>query len=251
MSASYARVALIGALAIVPANAAADPRTEARQHIERASSLHAAGNYNDALKEITIAYSLDPQPQLLYAIGQLHVKLDNCEEATTFYRRFLATGPDERDASLGQQAIAHCATRIAPRPALTMEPLSSEPPLPPPPPRIASEDSIRAHAPPRGRDWLGWSLVGGGVATGVVGAFYYRAALVSRDDADKATTYEIYDDRLRDTHRRRTTSYVLGGGAALLAGAGVLHILLRDDSEHPVAVIPDRGGMLATWRGRF
>ena len=249
MNASYARLALIGALAIVPARAAADPRTEARRHIERASSLHAAGNYNDALKEITIAYSLDPQPQLLYAIGQLHVKLDNCEVATTFYRRFLATGPDEREASLAQQAIAHCATRVAPKPAVTTEPLTSEPV--PAPPRIVSAESDRGHAPPRGRDWLGWSLVGGGVAAGIVGGFYYRAALVSRDAADKAASYAIYEDDLRDAHRRRTTSYVLAGGAALLAGAGVLHILLRGDSERAITVIPDRGGMLATWRARF
>src|SRR5262249_8558361 len=46
----------------------ADGKAEAKAHVERATAAHAAGRFADALEELTAAYGLDPQPELLFAI---------------------------------------------------------------------------------------------------------------------------------------------------------------------------------------
>jgi tetratricopeptide (TPR) repeat protein len=249
---SRATLALLAVLTIAP-RASADPRSEARPHIERASSLHAAGKYAEALKALTLAYALDPQPQLLYAIAQVHVKLGDCEGATTFYQRFLATNPEARQASVARQAIARC-TLQAPPPERTVE-LKPAPPPSPAPARVEPDDDDEPAPPPprpRGTDWIGWSLFAGGVAAGAAGGYFYWSALGTIDDANRSTTYDRHGDGVRDAQTQAKISYALFGGAGLLVGAGLIHVLLHDGgTEHAVAVLPERGGVLATWAARF
>src|SRR5262245_53090659 len=113
----------------------ANPKREARQHVERATQHHKAGEFAEALEELETAYKLDPKPDLLYAIGQVHVKLGQCTEAIRFYERFLATRPARGAASLARQAIQVCKT--APPPAIESKPepaVESSRPAPEPEP---------------------------------------------------------------------------------------------------------------------
>ena len=256
MSSARCTLALAVMLAMLPKVASADPKAEAKPHIEQAMRLHAIGKYTDALRELTLAYALDPQPELLYAIGQVYVKLGDCDGATAFYQRFLTTNPDARDASVARQAIASCASPPRSPPAKIVDEPTSAPPgsadrVDP----VPSQPATSQPAPPLRRprhDWLGWTLVAGGAATGIVGAVYYGTALATRTDASDASSYEQFVDRLHGARRERTISYALFGGAALLAGAGLVHVFLHDDgSEIGVAVIPERGGARATWTARF
>jgi tetratricopeptide (TPR) repeat protein len=89
-------------------SADANPKQEAKVHIDRASKAHKAGNLEKALVELQAAYSIDPQPQLLYAMGQIYTKLGRCSDASDAYLRFLATGTDEGTAQVVKQAMEAC-----------------------------------------------------------------------------------------------------------------------------------------------
>lgn len=247
-------------LLAAPVIAAADPKREARPHIERGSRLHAAGKYNEALKELTLAYALDPQPQLLYAIGQVHVKLGDCEGATTFYRRFLATKPEPRQAAVARQAITRCeSAATTPEPEPVPEPRKPEPPKPEP--RADAEPAARAvpsvavePAPPASTDWVGWTLVAGGGAVGIAGGIVYGLGLQAQSDRDGQRSLGEFSSLDDAAVSRRNIALGLFGGAVVLAGAGLIHLILHDgapDENENVAIVPVHGGAFATWGGRF
>lgn len=92
----------------------ADPAREAKEHFQLASAAHKAGRFRDALKELMLAYALEPRPELLYAIAQVHVKLGECPQAISFYERFLASNPKAEHASRANAAITICKTNPPP-----------------------------------------------------------------------------------------------------------------------------------------
>jgi len=100
-----------------PLSADAGPKQEAKAHIDRASKAHKAGDLDKALIELKAAYGLDPQPQLLYAMGQIYTKLGRCSEASEAYLRFLSSGADTRTAQVVKQAIDSCKPQGAGEPA--------------------------------------------------------------------------------------------------------------------------------------
>src|SRR5439155_21886635 len=64
--------------------------------------------------ELKTAYLLDPRPEILYAIGQAHSRLGQCEEAKVFYERFLATRPEADIATATRDAMAACKPKQQP-----------------------------------------------------------------------------------------------------------------------------------------
>jgi len=230
---------------------------DAKPHIERATELHKEGKYAEALDELRLAYRLDPQPNLLYAIAQLHVKLGKCPEAISYYEQFLATQPDTGPASAARQAIEVCKS-TPPPPVVTPEPTPTPPPPDPTPP--APEPTP---TPPTGpaaqgvtplyKDPIGAALVGAGVVAGVVSVVFYRGARGDLDDAEAAATYQESQDLVDSGHGKRTIAAIAGGGALVLIGAGVIHMVVRDrgTAERSLAISPATGGALVTWGGRF
>jgi tetratricopeptide (TPR) repeat protein len=103
------RVTTMVALAAIASPAfAGDPKQEAAEHIDKAQKLFSAGKAAEALDELKTAYALDPKAELLYAIGQAHASMGQCDQAKTFYDRFLSTRPDADAADIARQAIASC-----------------------------------------------------------------------------------------------------------------------------------------------
>src|SRR5690349_15566061 len=82
------------ALAVAPATARADNNDDAKAHVANATRAHKAGHYDEAQRELEAAYALDPDPAVLYALGQVHAKLGHCRESTTYFKRFAATQTD-------------------------------------------------------------------------------------------------------------------------------------------------------------
>jgi tetratricopeptide (TPR) repeat protein len=109
-------------VAVSTTTAFADSTTEAKQHFELASAAHKAGKFRDALNELMLAYALDPKPELLYAIAQVHVKLGECPQAITFYERFLASNPKPEFAARANAAINICKTNPPPAEAQVADP---------------------------------------------------------------------------------------------------------------------------------
>lgn len=258
----------------------AKPRDKAtvKAHLDRAAKAHKAGDYAVALDELQAAYALDPQPRLLYAIAQVHAKLDDCTKAIDYYEQFIAATPDKEKQAVARQAIDACKERLAEQPA--PEPAAAEPtpepppadekPAPPaePPPReIRAFDEPRAApepaAPPtsvitRSRspwysDAIGDVLVLGGVSAAIASVFVYRDASAELDAADAATSLADYDDHRRGAERKQLYTFVLAGSGVALVTAGVIRYALRDSGrEGPaVAIVPSAGGGLVTWSGGF
>jgi hypothetical protein len=127
---------LLTALVVAPALAVAGKKEDAKAHIAKATKQHKEGHFEEARVELEAAYALDPRPDLLYALGQVHAKLGNCAEATTYFKRFVATQKDPQIAKVVDQAIAACTPAPAP---------VTEPPASP----SVSESLPAADTPPR------------------------------------------------------------------------------------------------------
>jgi tetratricopeptide (TPR) repeat protein len=232
-------------LATVSTRAFADPKAEAAEHIARAQTAHDAGKFADALQELSTAYTLDPQSQLLYAIGQVHRELGHCDEAITFYKRFLDSHPDAESAEVAKEAITSCKNE----PVHKVE----QPPPPPPPSRPLPPSVGPTRTPPFYTDLVGDALVGGGAVAGLVGLFEYRSALSDLDSADKAATLDARKQLEDDAHGKRTISVVFAIGGLALVGGGVVHYLVHDrrPADTGVAIVPTSGGGMVTWSGGF
>ncbi len=267
---------LASAIALAIARPAlADPKVEAKQRVERATTLYEAAQFNDALEELMTAYALDPQPEVLYAIAQVNVRLDRCPQAITFYERFLDTKPKAGPAAAAHKAIEHCKAKPSPDPhdlTPTVEPTVKPEPVAEPRPAPKAEPDVTAAPPPvraptparrdvdvvapTAHHWYadppGDVLVGSGIAAGVVGGLFLRAALDSRDQADATTSYRRYSDLVDRAHRDRTYAIVAGAGAVALIGVGCVRIVMHDrDDERAIAIAPvDRGGIIV-WGGRW
>lgn len=230
----------------VPAVAAADAKAkkQAKAHIESAMKAHGDGNFDVALTELESAYKLDPDPELLYAIGQVHSKLGHCDDAKSYYARYQQTNKDPAVTGVIDQAIAGCQPTAPPPP----------PPVETPPPAPGPTTSGRA---PWYRDYVGDALVGAGVIATVVGVVVYSSARSDLDAAEAAPDLPRYQALVDDAHSKRTLSIVLVGGGVALVGAGVAHYVFRgagrsaEVAPAPVAISPTRGGGLVTWTGSF
>lgn len=234
--------ALIVLLAAAPAIAHADAKSEAKVHIQKATALHGEAKFAEALEELSRAYALDPRPELLYAMGQVHVQLGDCTHAVTFYERYLATKPSASAAAATREAIDSCAAAAPPAPPPAPEPAAPPPPAPivaPPPAPVAS---------PWYTDVIGDALVGAGLISGALSVVFYRQMSGKLDDADAATTYEGHQAARDDAASKRNLALGFGIGGAFLVGAGITRYVLRDTGERPrqVTFVPaDRGGVIA------
>jgi tetratricopeptide (TPR) repeat protein len=234
--------AVVAAVAL-PAVVFAGPKekAEAQKHIEKATQAHQGGKYDVALTELQAAYALDPQPDLLYAIGQVHVKLGKCDDAVASYEKFLATNPPAEPAAAATEAIETCKAQSPPPPP----PEPTPPPAPaPPPPPPAPEGK------PFYTDKIGSALVGGGIVSLVVGVVFYSSAVSTLDDAEAATTYAEHEKLVDDAHMKRNLGVVFGAVGLAAVGVGVWHYT-QYRSEQAVTVTPTTSGGMVTWKGRF
>ena len=271
--------ALLVAVIVAPHAAFAGKKTDAKVHIAKATKAHQDGRFNEARAELEAAYALDPQPDLLYAIGQVHAKLGNCSDAITYYKLFVAVQKDPDVAQAVDHAISAC--KPAPDPAKPSPPDTLPPPNAPLagrqvlPPREDPRGTAPAHKPPRSAGWarpatprsqplarskpapapvlvtrrapwyqdkLGDGLMLGGIAATVVGLVEYRGALSALDAAeDRASTTSLtrYHELIEDADTKRTTSIVLTGAGGTLIAAGVLRYVLHDRTEEVRAVAVD------------
>jgi tetratricopeptide (TPR) repeat protein len=248
-------------VALAPASRAhADAKREAKEHVARATELHKEGAFEKALDELKTAYALDPQPQLLFAMGQLHVRLGRCPEAITYYERFLATRPPRAQARLASEAIQTCKTAPPPveQPAepapVTVAP---QPPPPPPEPAVEPVAAVPPVAPPPERrawyqDYVADGLFVGGIAAGVAAVVVYRTAVNMRDEADAIADYAAYVDQIDAAKSRRNLAIGLGVGGAALFAAGAIHLVVwRGHQDGGVQVAPKEGGGVVSWGGRW
>jgi tetratricopeptide (TPR) repeat protein len=265
---------LILVLAGAPTVAIADKADEAKAHVSSATRAHKQGNFEEARSELEAAYALDPRPDLLYALGQVNAKLGECREATSYFKRFVATQNDPQVAKVVDLAIAACkpAEPAPERPsdarssdAQPTPDTASRAPSASPPPETTSRPgpfgrTSSAPAPVQRALWykdkLGDGLVLGGVVAGVVGVVQYRSALSDLDEAEdrsSTTTLDRHGELVDSARGKRTTAVVLVGAGGALIAAGVVRFVLvdRNTEVRNVAIAPASGGAVVSYGGSF
>lgn len=261
----------VAALVVCSASHAfADGASEAKEHIDKATAAHKDGRWEEAKAELEAAYVLDPQPQLLYALGQVHVKLGRCEEAIARYEEFLRTEPPQAARESASQAIVTCKVALAHAEARAQRepheaPTTTNATTVPAAGDVAantvaaeggtSDVAVVVGAP--AKPWyreraVGLALVGVGATSTLVGALLYVRARGTLSDADSAATYDEAERLVEDARRARMMSVVLGAaGVAMLAGGVVYYVKLDRDEPRRVSVVPTTSGGLVTLSGRF
>ncbi|HTR49607.1 MAG TPA: hypothetical protein VMJ10_02805 [Kofleriaceae bacterium] len=228
-----------------------DPR--AQQHVDAALKAYETKAWDVAINEFETAYSIDPNPALLYATAQAYRFANRCSDALVIYHRYLETHPNASQTSAAQNGISLCEQMQKQKPA---EPVSPPPPSPTPP--IASPAAPPATAPPPTtsssttasvtatsspewyRDPLGDSLVGGGAVAIGVGIVYWVAANNRQSDAAHAQLRTTFVDDLDEaTTRKRVAGVAIGIGAALAAGGVYVFIQRAHDHSRDVTATTD------------
>lgn len=175
------------------------------RHLRRAAlAEYQAGDYAAAARDFRASYDLDPDPELLYALGQALRLSGDCAGAIEAYSDFLIRLPDDAQASAAREKIQTCEAILAP-------PAPAKPAANPP--RPAHRPIALPLAPParpsRGswlRDPLGGALLAGGVAAAATGSWLWI-------DGDRAGAGGL----------------LIGGGAGMVAAAVLRYALVRRD----------------------
>jgi len=129
-------------------------------------------------------YEIDGDPVMLYNIAQAYRLNDQPQDAIHFYRRYLQRSPDARNKDDVERKIAaqekliddrrKAAAAVTPPPPKPETPTPPKVAPPPPPPVVVQPPPppvvVQPPAPPPSttRRVLGWSMIGVGVASGVV-----------------------------------------------------------------------------------
>jgi tetratricopeptide (TPR) repeat protein len=191
--------------------------------VAKVRDLLARDEVTAARDELVKVYQLYPDPQLLFALGQVELQLGNNEAAIGYYERFIATDPSEDQIALAQQAIGAARMRLAQPKDKPVEP---PPPLPPAPRRYE-----------RRWDTAGTVIViAGGAAILAGGGLLYNAHQIGNDTSG---TLAEYDDRLEHAQFRRFAG--VGIAAAGAIALGVALVRWRFDRTE-VAASPSAGG---------
>jgi len=229
---------------LAPLSAHADKKAEAKEHFGKAEEAHKDGRYDDALTELNIAYTLDPQPELLYAIGQVHVMKGECVEAIPFYQRFLDSNPSDAATTKTKEAIETCK-RLQPGEKVRTEKIYIQVP--------GKTTTVTRETSPWYTDAVGDTFLILGLAAGGGAGWFYSQAIADRNHADQATSYTEYDSLLKGAQQKQMYSIIAAGSGGALVTIALITYLVRDRSHErrTIAVVPASDGAMVTWGGRF
>jgi tetratricopeptide (TPR) repeat protein len=241
-----------------------DPKAQARY--EAGKKHYDAQRWAEAIVEFRAAHAIDPRPALLYSIAQAQRLSGDCKTAADTYRQVVEQLPNDRLGELARANVERCnAAAPPPKP----EPPKPEPPKPepppapvaqpepapaPPPPAVAAP--APAEQPPRWyQDWIGNSLVIGGVVVGGVGLALWLDGHGDVADANASPDYDTYLER-QDAAESGRTMQELGVagiviGAALIGGGIAHYVIAQPRSSATVGAGVTGDGAAILVRGSF
>jgi tetratricopeptide (TPR) repeat protein len=230
----------------LPAVAAAegDKTALARELFDLGVEEYKAKQYDAAAASMAKSYSLDPQPNALYAQAQAERLGGKCKEAIAHYRLVIDTAKDDKiitavkaNVELCQQIERGEESKEVPTEAKTAE-------------RDAPVLEIRTVYRTESRtDKIAVVLfAGGGLALGGSLAMYLVARSAS-SDAERAGSLVEYNDLYDRAAQLRWMSYAAAGiGLGCIAVAA--YRLIGGSGEtrvQGVAIVPTPGGSLVSW----
>jgi tetratricopeptide (TPR) repeat protein len=259
---------------------AAPSEGDARQQLEQAMQLYESGRYAEALEVFERVYAFEPNPAVLFNIGAVHAALHHCELARDAYRRYIEQTRSESGRADAQQQLerlneCHAApsavdaaqaalpsSELAPAAphegAVATSATAAAPEAPPPAPVTAPSTDLpppmATDSPPNAMRVAGWVAIGTG---GVLGLASLGCAYASwrADTADSGASPGQSGDaaaREQDAGQRyNSLAWGLAGGAAALAGSGLLLLWLQPDEQTSVQVAAPGGGLGLSLEQRF
>ena len=218
------RVVLAAALALGGPGSTGD--LSADELSEQAIEEFNGKNYEEAVRLFEEAYEKDPQPNYLYNIGRVYEESGDFAKAVELYQDFVSKPGVDLQAR--ENAIARLKVL---KDALEQLEEDEEPvpepvlePEPEPEPTGPDKDELRADRVRKVRI-AGYSLMGVGGVSLVVGAVFGGLALGKKNDADDAAFVDsamgLRDDA-KTQARVADAMYITGG---VLAGAGLVMVL--------------------------
>lgn len=204
---------VLAVIALATATASADPDCAAL--VDRAQASHAAGKYREALTELDRAYACQPDPSLLFSMGQAAYNLDDYAAAEDYYLRYLKTNPPEDDAIVAGQALVAARER-----------------------RTQRAKVVRVVEP---ADKLAWGLaITGGAAIVTGGGLYLFAR---HQIGDRSGNYDDYEARLARAPALRTAGIACIAGGSVVLGLAIWRwVARRDRTPRDVALVPSTNG---------
>jgi tetratricopeptide (TPR) repeat protein len=144
---------LIAVLLGASSSARAD-RNEARRAYDAATAAFGLGHYAEAAEKYEKAFSIHPDPALLYNCAQAYRLAGNRARALELYRNYLRLYPDRSNADEARSQVAALSkaiddekpVAIAPPPAQTAAPVVAS--LPPPAPALSPSAASSSSSPP-------------------------------------------------------------------------------------------------------
>ncbi len=189
----------------------------ATHHFEQGEKAFNEGRYEEALNEFTTSYEISKQPDLLYNLSKVAIKLSQKDMAIGYLQELVRLRPSEQ---------AQIDKEIA------------ELNAPPPPPKPEPPVALVVPVPTESR-WLakrraGLALIGTGaifLATG--GALLSAMVAVPQDSGASATQH---------TSMLTTGAFLAATGAVALLGGIVITVKRKSDSR--VALLPTGTGLI-------
>jgi tetratricopeptide (TPR) repeat protein len=237
---------------------AQDDKTErARIHLKAAIAYYDEASYEDAVREMEVAYSLRPLPDLQYNLAQCYERLGRYKDAAEAYSKYLQALPAAPDRKLVETRIANLRERAT---AGTAGP-------PPPTEKVVFKTIVvyKTAPPPPGR---GVRIAAYGLGVVALGALASGIAfsVLAKQNADEVTKGgsttmpPTFDGNVRDAQKSGLVDVIIAGvsyGVAALCagGAGGMYLLgNKIDKEAPKLTLaptlsPTGGGLLVA--GRF
>jgi hypothetical protein len=230
-------------LAAAPAGAASEARGSAAagqanvaQLNEEGAALYSARDYRHAIEKFIQAYAMDSDPNLLFNIARCYEELGDLDAAIEKYETFLKTpGADTRGRQRARESLAALRqsreqSRAAPAQASTQSPAATASPSP----SAGTEDKHESSVLP-------WVVLGGGVASAVLGTTFYMLGV---SDHHKVTSAPGYGDptQVSSMSRKQAQDLIDSGDTKKLVGgiglgvAGALaatYIVILATSDHP------------------
>jgi tetratricopeptide (TPR) repeat protein len=236
-----------------------EKKAAARAFYEQGLSAYNLGNFDDAIKAFSEAYSISQAPGLLFNVAQSHRLKKDYEKATYFYTTYLRLKPDAPNRTDVEARLAEMEKLIAdqknmermpPEGVITPEggtQVTTNTQLAPTQPVDKSDPEAAKKA--QSMMTLGLITGGAGVAVVLTGFVFGGLASSAESDlnslsSDRGTWSPEQQDRY-DAGKRNNTiaivSFVLGGAA--VATGGTLYVLgMMKKQDATVAVNPTRGG---------
>ncbi len=182
-------------------NLAPEKLSLARRHFDAGEQAFRDRKYDVALDEFTTAYEISKEPDLLYNLHKVALKLGQKDMALGYLREYRAHRPASEQPAIDREIADVTAADIKPEPAEI-----TPPPAPPPPPPPLPPPPSELVRPPRS---AGLALISVGAAFAVGGAALLAVGATTTPDGGAGTT-----------HGR---GMLVSGG--FLAGTGVVAII--------------------------